>query len=422
MSASTTNSSGNGRRVTPVMWEDARAQRDVRWLIRHGQWVAYDGKLGWLTPEQLSDVVDSFGGRLTSRIALGVVVLVVGEGALPLTRDGTLTTDLRRARVMERARTLGAVIVSERDFLVRLGLGRLTSSGEADDEGPRLYTTATLTDLLEVPPARVRAWVRAGLVRPAKVEHGVWHFDFRQVSAVKTLDHLIRSGVQPGRIRRSLQRLRRWLPEAQQSLDQLALLERNGQLLVRLEQGDLAAADGQLQLDFAAEGEGDAPAPMRLYADVVPSTAERWIAQGVEQERAGYLAEAAESYRQALQLGGPDAQVCFDLANVLAAQGQKREAMERYLQAVEVDRDFGDAWNNLGVLLCAIGRREAACTAFRRAIAANPNDARAHYNLADVLDDLRLRAEAAEHWRQYLRYDAGSEWAAYARERLEICS
>ena len=278
----------------------------------------------------------------------------------------------------------------------------------------------TLTDLLEIPPARIRAWVRAGLVRPAKTEHGVWHFDFRQVAAVKTLDRLIRSGVHPGRVRRSLDQLRRWLPEAQQSLEQLSLLEENGQLLVRLEQGDLAAADGQLRFDFSGEAAGDAPAPLRMHADAVPATAADWFEQGVEQQRAGYLAEAAESYRQALQVGGPDAQVCFDLANVLRELGQKREAMERYLQAVEVEKDFGDAWNNLGLVLCDLGRREAACTAFRRALAADPADARARYNLADVLDELRLGAEAAEHWRLYLRHDRTSEHASYARDRLAI--
>ena len=66
------------------------------------------------------------------------------------------------------------------------------------------------------------------------------------------------------------------------------------------------------------------------------------------------------------EVGGPDAQVCFDLANVLRELGQKREAMERYLQAVEIDKDFGYAWNNLGIVLCELGRKEAASTAFRR--------------------------------------------------------
>ena len=37
---------------------------------------------------------------------------------------------------------------------------------------------------------------------------------------------------------------------------------------------------------------------MRLHAG--PSTAGQWYEQAIEQEAAGYLAEAVESYRQAL--------------------------------------------------------------------------------------------------------------------------
>jgi tetratricopeptide (TPR) repeat protein len=415
MSVTRSSLAGNGSNGAAAAGR--AAPPDLRQLLR-GRYVTCTGRLAWLSHEQFEDVVESLGGRFTHGLGAGVAALVVGERDLPLNRDGTLAKHLCLARVMERARTLGATILSESQFLRGLGLGGYVSGGEGGDEGPRLYTTATLTDLLEIPPARIRAWVRAGLVRPVKTEHGVWHFDFRQVAAVKTLDHLMRSGVHPSRIRRSLDQLRRWLPEAQQSLDQLSLLEHNGDLLVRLEHGDLATADGQLHFDYSGEAAEDASAPLRLHVEVAPTTPGAWFEQGVEQQRAGYLAESAESYRQALQLGGPDAQVCFDLANVLRELGQKRQAMERYLQAVEVDRNFADAWNNLGILLCEMGRREAACTAFRRAIAANPADARAHYNLADVLDELRLTAEACEYWRQYLRFDASSERAEYARQRL----
>ena len=51
---------------------------------------------------------------------------------------------------------------------------------------------------------------------------------------------------------------------------------------MRLEQGDLAAADGQLHLDFEnRDDEGDeAPATFRLHAG--PRTAADWFEQGVD--------------------------------------------------------------------------------------------------------------------------------------------
>ena len=379
--------------------------------------VAIDGQLAYLSREQFEDVVESFGGHATNHFGPGVAVLIIGDKTLPLTHYGTLTNHLRRARVLERVRTLGALIVRERDFLLRLGLGQQTGLSEDETDERTLYTTATLVDMLEVPASRIRGWVKAGLITPAKTIHGVWHFDFRQVSAVKTLDHLIRSGVKVRRLRHSLRRLRCWLPETQRSLDQLTFLERNGELLLRLEHGDLASADGQLQLEFDTQEDAESPS-LKLHAG--PRTATEWFEQGVEQEQAGFLAEAAESYRQALQKGGPDAQTCFDLAGVLSAMGQKKEAVERYQQAVEINRDFGDAWTNLGITLCELGRKEAGCAAFRRALAADPMDARARYNLAETLDDLKRGAEAAEHYREYLRADPASDWAEYVRERLEV--
>ena len=151
---------------------------------------------------------------------------------------------------------------------------------------------------------------------------------------------------------------------------------------------------------------------------VAPATAVEWHELGVSQEQQGHLEAAAESYRLALQVGGPDAQVCFDLAHVLAAAGQHQAAIERYMQAVELNRDFADAWNNLGVLLAEMKRPYAACTAFRRALATEPFNLRAHYNLADTLDEVGRAAEARPHWEAYLKGDQRSACAGYARTRL----
>src|SRR5581483_12290176 len=171
------------------------------------------------------------------------------------------------------------------------------------------YSVETLTEILDVSRERLRAWVLAGLIEPARVEHGVMFFEFQQVSAAKQLSELIQCGITVGRLRKSLEQLRVWLPEAQQPLERLSVLQDGGKLLVRLEQGDLSELDGQLRLDFSDEP--TAPT-MRLVPG--PRTAGDWFEQGIEQEQFGYLAEAAESYRQALLVGGPDAQICFDLA------------------------------------------------------------------------------------------------------------
>lgn len=283
-------------------------------------------------------------------------------------------------------------------------------------EGEKLYPAQTLCQILKVPEQRLRNWVKADLIQPVHIDHGVLYFDFKQVAAAKSLCELLTSGVTLGRVRRNLEHLRTWMPDVDQPLQQLAILERNGRLLVRLEQGELAEPDGgQYHFDFTDEPDPSA-SPMKIIPG--PRTASEWFGQGLEQERHGYLAEAAGSYRQALLSGGPDATICFDLANVLRLLGEPQQAMERYLQAVEIDPKFSDAWSNLGLCLSELGKPEEACSAFRRAVDADPENYRAHFNLADTLDELGQTQDAAPHWRAFLRFDTESEHAEHARRRL----
>ncbi|HZN65300.1 MAG TPA: tetratricopeptide repeat protein [Tepidisphaeraceae bacterium] len=390
---------------------------DLRPLIR-GRYVLLSGRLASMTRDEFVEIVEAHGGNFTNGgprgPGAGVALVVVGQKDWPLARDGTLPDVLRRTRVMQRRKHARILVLSEEQFLASLGLDQYQESVH------RLYTTATLCELLGVAPGRVRAWVKAGLLKPAETRDGVWHFDFRQASAAKTLCDLARSGVTLPRLRRSLEQLRAWLPDAEEPLQQLSLLA-GGRVMVRLSDGDLAETDGQLYIDFdhagSIEAEDDAPpATMRLHAG--PSTAAQWYEQAVAEQAAGYLSEAVESYRQALLLGGPDADVCYDLAHALAALGRREQAVERYLQAVEIRPDFGDAWNNLGTLLAELGRRDEACAAFRRALEADPSDFRAHYNLADTLDEMGMLPESLPHWRAYLKYDGTSRWAEHARARL----
>jgi tetratricopeptide (TPR) repeat protein len=281
----------------------------------------------------------------------------------------------------------------------------------------RTYSTTMLADVLEVSRDRITAWVKAGLLKPNYTEHGVWHFDFKQVSAAKTLCDLARRGVTIQRIRRSLEHLRCWLPEAEEPLQRLATLNDDGRLLVRLAEGDLAGLDGQLHFDFTEE-----PALPTMRITPGPRTAAEWYEQGIDQEAQGYFADAEHAYRHALTLGGPDARICFSLANVLRAAGQKERALERYRQAVEIDATFADAWNNLGVLLVELEQHDEACSAFRKALEADSFDLRAHYNLADTLEEMGKAQEALVHWQAYLRQDPASAWGKHARSKaIAIC-
>jgi DNA-binding transcriptional MerR regulator len=390
--------------------------------ILRGSTAGYAGKLATMTHEEFVEIVAKHGAKYGQPGAAGV--MVIGEGDWPLGGGDTLDKQFKALEGLERRAAGGLRVVSEEQFLEGLGL-------EAHRANLRqLFSTARLTEILEVPREAIRAWVRAGLIRPAKTELGVWYFDFREVSAARMLVDLTAAGVSVERIRRSLAKLQKWMPQVDEPLRQLAILEKTGPVLVRLGDGELSEPDGQLHFEFGSSPQGlsdaavgavgaaggGAASPLRIAPG--PRTAEQWLEQGLAQEREGYLDEAAASYRQSLMIGGPSAVTCFNLANVLRALGHKSQALERYSQAVEVEPDFADAWNNLGTLLAEMGRADDACAAFRRALAADPDDAQAHYNLADALHDLGRLTEAAPHWRAFLRYDSTSEWGRYARRRL----
>jgi tetratricopeptide (TPR) repeat protein len=376
-----------------------------------GTRVCCAGHLAAIDAEEFEALLDRHGAKPAT--LKDATLIVVGDADWPTAGAAAepATAQLKTLEELERRAAAGARVIAETDFLRALGVST------PDPDQRQLFSTARLTELLGVSRERIRAWVRAGLIEPAKTEHGIWYFDFQQVSAARTLHDLTASGVSAERIRRALAKLKKFMPALEQPLQQLATLEKNGQMLVRLEAGDLAEADGQLHFEFTDD---PAPSPMRIAPG--PRTAVEWLEQGLEQEREGFLEEAAASYRQALLAGGPDPQTCLNLGNVLRSLGNKAQALERYAQAVEADPDFVDGWNNLGTLLVELDKPDDACVAFHKAIAADPNDPRTHYNLADTLDEMGRYQDALPHWQAYAQADPFSKWGTYARQRIKKTS
>jgi tetratricopeptide (TPR) repeat protein len=339
-------------------------------------------------------------------------MLVVGREGSLLQSDGRITVNLRRARELQREGA-SIEILSERDFLRRLGL----ESREGDIH--RFYTMAQLSRILDLPRDRIRLWMRVGLIRPVKVVHRLCYFDFHQVRDAKTLSDLSRAGVSLDRIRGSLEKLKNWMPDLDHPIAQLDLIEREGRLLVRLEDGKLVEPSGQMVFDLeGTKGEGSTADGPEIRTADGPRTAEEWLDKALRDEEAGRLEEAELAYRHALFLGGPQPVLCFNLANVLYARDEKKRALERLYQAVEMDAEYVEAWNNLGNVLGDLHRLDEAVESYRMALRVAPDYADAHYNLGETLSALGRKAEARPHWLAYLKQDPHSPWAEKIRFRL----
>jgi tetratricopeptide (TPR) repeat protein len=369
-----------------------------------GKQVAFTGRLASITRAEAADLIRVHGGRLSATVNRFTELLVVGQDGLPFQKDGRLSSKLRKARYLQR-KGFRIAVLTEEELLARLGL-------ESPAEGvSRLYSTAQLARILKVTGACIRRWAAAGVIRPVKTVQGISYFDYCQVVSARTMGGLVEAGVRPERLRRSIEQMQTWMGSIEEPLQQLAVLEQNGRLLVRLDDG-IADTSGQRHFDFDED-----LGPMEVGLHQSQATAEQLFETGCQNEERGRLNEAVEAYRQALLVGGPNPMICFNLANVLNALGKKEQAVERYYQAVELDRKDVDAWNNLGVVLADLGHKREAIAAFEQTLAIDRDYADAHYNLADLLDETGQQAEAAAHWQAYPANDC-DVWTAYARERL----
>lgn len=382
-----------------------RTLSTANWL--EGKRVAVAGRLASMTRAEAADLIVAHGGILARTVTRKPTIVIVGRDGWPLGEDGRPTRTLRKALALAK-QGFDIRILPEEELLARLH----RPSGLIQ----RHSTLRELARLIDVSPDRLTAWLRAGLIKPVATVDGIHFFDFFQVAGAKTLCELMRSGVTAARLRQSLRQLRSWLGDIEPPLAHLTTLEHGARLVVRLDNGQLAEPSGQLLFDFSPAAAD--PSPMSLPWSDEMHTPVEWSAMGNAAEARSSWGEAERAYRQALLTGGPTAETCFNLANVLYSLGQYARSGERYRQVVELDPDFWEAWNNLGTVLSYDDDNEAAVAAYYRALRLNPRYADAHYNVADTLEDLGRIDEAREHWLEYLDLEPHGAWAEHARERL----
>lgn len=114
----------------------------------------------------------------------------------------------------------------------------------------------------------------------------------------------------------------------------------------------------------------------------------------------GNLVEAAESYRQAIDLQPRFANAHLNLAIVLDEQGQQLTACSHYRQAIALQPNFVKAYNNLGCTLSRLKQLDAAIQIYQQAIGLEPNWATLHNNLGQALQNQGKISEAIESYQR----------------------
>jgi tetratricopeptide (TPR) repeat protein len=411
-----------------------------------GERVSFTGTLASMTHQQAHDLAEKHGGSATQHVSRQTTMLVVGEEGWPLEPDGHPSVKLQDASRLQQE-GLPLRIVSESDWLRLLGLdGRCR-------EVHALYTPAMLSRSLDVPIGTIRRWERLGLIRPVKKVFRLPYFDYAEAAGVRRLNELLNAGVPRLQLEASLAKIRLLLPGIDRPLAQLNLLAQDARLVARDDHGLFEPTTGQRCFDFsptaeshctpllsptdACEGEENSVIAFRMISPGTAATAEpisprnpqtadsranwngeHWFAEGCRHLDAHRTEPAIEAFRLALMDRPDSPETHFHLAEALFRLGRVEAALERYYVAVETDHNYLEAWMQIGTLLAARGDLEPALDALRLALSVHADYPDAHWHAADVLLQLGRPAEAADHWRSYLRFDTRGPWADEARQRL----
>lgn len=268
--------------------------------------------------------------------------------------------------------------------------------------------------MLGLTPARLRAYLRSGVLSPERGTRGELRFSFQDLLLLRTAEGLVRDRIPPRRVRHALRRLRARLPDTR-PLTGLQLCAEGSDVIVRDQGARWNADSGQVLLDFSGPA-GSAPAETPLTAlhtrraaepaaapptgDVVSLSIDELYEIGCDLEESD-PAHAEASYTQVLSRAPSHADAHVNLGRLLHERGDLAAAEAHYRQALASRPDDPTATFNLGVALEDQGRFDDALAAYERAIALNRQNADAHYNAARLYEKGGDYGAALRHLRAY---------------------
>ena len=150
--------------------------------------------------------------RPASSVSRQTSYVVVGMEGWPLLPDGLISNKLRRAEEFIK-RGYPLQILSESSFL------ELAGKKEHQVSLRKVYPEQEICRLMKISPETLRRWEQFGLVVSCGGE-----YDFQDIVSMRTIGELVKRGVRPETIARSLKSLAAILPDTDRPLAQLRLV------------------------------------------------------------------------------------------------------------------------------------------------------------------------------------------------------
>jgi DNA-binding transcriptional MerR regulator len=271
------------------------------------------------------------------------------------------------------------------------------------------YSVRDIERVLRLSRSTIRGLIDVGFVTPTRGPRREYRFSFQDLIVLRAARALIQAKVSRRRIRRSLEDLRRHLPQTM-PLSGLSIaaigdrvVVRDGNSQYQVDSGqyvlglDVTVEDGVLRVvekEFGTRDDDDA-APPRDAVD--------WFDDALDFEENGDLDQAIEAYQQTVTLDAQNVAAWINWGRLLHDRGNEREAEEVYRRALEQCGPDSVLMFNLGVLLEDLGRTHAAVEAYQAAVGEDPALADGHYNLARLYESLGQPQHAIRHLGQYRR-------------------
>ena len=271
------------------------------------------------------------------------------------------------------------------------------------------YSVRDIERVLRLPRSAIRSLIDVGFVTPTRGPRREYRFSFQDLIVLRAARALIQAKVSRRRIRRSLEDLRKHLPETM-PLSGLSICAVGDRVVVRDGNSQYQVDSGQyvLGLDVSVEDgvlrvveKEFGPKPDEAAAP--PRNAEDWFDDALDFEENGDVDAAINAYQQTVALDGQNVAAWINWGRLLHDRGNKREAEAVYIRAIEQCGPDSVLMFNLGVLLEDLGRTQAALEAYQAAVGEDPAFADGHYNLARLYESLGQPQHAIRHLGQYRR-------------------
>jgi tetratricopeptide (TPR) repeat protein len=292
------------------------------------------------------------------------------------------------------------------------------------------YTLGDAARICRISPARLRYWERTALLEPSVRVDSRPTFGFQDLVSLRSVKRLLDDGVPLRLIRRSMEAVRRKLPELPHPLPAIQIWAKGSRRLVLRHDGVLMEPNGQTVLDFDAPqvaddglarlitpSEEDGLAVQSIAPGMDPGS---WFERGCQfdTDRATW-GEAIEAYLAALEMDPEYADAWCNLGAVYFNQDRRGRAREAFERAVASEASHLEANLNLAAMFEDDGENEAALRHYKAALETEPLHPDTHVSLALLYEKIGLRRRARDHWRRYVGLDPQGAWGDLARKRLD---